>query len=722
METEAITLEAADAPTELKLRATLPIDIRAAEAEGKRPRFDIVGYTGAPVYLSNFYSPVIVDLAGLRAASQQIPALRGHDVDRIVGQTDAVKIDASGVRLEGAITGDNGDAQEVVSQAKNGFKWQASIGATIDRREFLDAGKRATVNGREVSGPMVIAREATLKEISFVALGADGQTSASVAASDPSGTHQGSAMNFDQWLQAKGFDPAALNDTQKATLRASFDAEQAAQAGANSNANGGNTQAPPPGNGGGTVNAGGGQTVAGTRTLEEILAEQGRERARVSEITAIADRAMQERPLMLDAIGEMARAAIEQKKSALEFKLAVFEAQMQSPQAPAVHAKAGLGSRKDATRVVEAALCMAGGLDGVEKHYDERTLDAASAHFKGGVTLCEVLLMAARENGYSGHSARDVEGLLRAAFARNQIQAAGGFSSLSLPGILSNTANKFLTMGFNAVEMTWRAIAARKAVRDFKQVSTYALTGGFQYEKLGASGELKHATAGELTYTNQADTYGKMFAITRRDIINDDLGALTEVPRRLGRGAALSLNDVFWTAFLNNGSFFTSGNDNYFDGATSALGIASLTTAETMFMDQTDPDGYPVSISPKILLTPNGLNVTASNLMNSTEVRDTTANTLIATNNPHAGKFTTVRSSYLSNSSYTGNSSTAWYLLADPNDVAVIEVAFLNGREEPTVDSADADFNVLGIQMRGYFDFGVALQEYRAGVKSKGAA
>ena len=31
----------------------------------------------------------------------------------------------------------------------------------------------------------------------------------------------------------------------------------------------------------------------------------------------------------------------------------------------------------------------------------------------------------------------------------------------------------------------------------------------------------------------------------------------------------------------------------------------------------------------------------------------------------------------------------------------------------PTVESADADFNVLGVQMRGYHDFGVALQEPR---------
>ncbi|MCL4193722.1 MAG: hypothetical protein KJZ87_18435, partial [Thermoguttaceae bacterium] len=64
----------------------------------------------------------------------------------------------------------------------------------------------------------------------------------------------------------------------------------------------------------------------------------------------------------------------------------------------------------------------------------------------------------------------------------------------------------------------------------------------------------------------------------------------------------------------------------------------------------------------------------------------------------------------------------AWYLLAEPNDLPVIEIAFLNGQESPTIETADADFSVLGIQMRGYHDFGVALQDSRGGVKSKGEA
>jgi len=96
------------------------------------------------------------------------------------------------------------------------------------------------------------------------------------------------------------------------------------------------------------------------------------------------------------------------------------------------------------------------------------------------------------------------------------------------------------------------------------------------------------------------------------------------------------------------------------------------------------------------------------------KIRDTTASTKYPVANPHQNKFRAEVSRYLSNSSYTGNSEKAWYLLADPTDLPVIEVAFLNGQESPTIETADADFNVLGIQMRGYHDFGVALQDPQA--------
>ena len=150
------------------------------------------------------------------------------------------------------------------------------------------------------------------------------------------------------------------------------------------------------------------------------------------------------------------------------------------------------------------------------------------------------------------------------------------------------------------------------------------------------------------------------------------------------------------------------------------LSIDGLTKAEVAFLDQTDSDGKPIGILPAVLLVPTALSAMATMLFKSVEIRDTTASTKYPVANPHQGKFRAEVSRYLANASYTGASSKAWYLLADPADLPVIEVAFLNGQESPTIETADADFNVLGVQMRGYHDFGVALQDPRGGLKSKG--
>ncbi len=84
--------------------------------------------------------------------------------------------------------------------------------------------------------------------------------------------------------------------------------------------------------------------------------------------------------------------------------------------------------------------------------------------------------------------------------------------------------------------------------------------------------------------------------------------------------------------------------------------------------------------------------------------------------NPHAGKFEVVSTPYLSTIPWGGNPND-WYLLADPKRLAALEVAFLGGKDRPTVERADADFDKLGIQFRGYIDFGVKEQDYRGALK-----
>lgn len=660
------------------------IVIQAAEdgKPAKRPRFTINAYSGGSMRVSAFYFPAVLDLRGLRAG-KRIPILLDHDSTQIVGQANEITINAAGVMLTGIVTGDDEVSEKVTSHARNGFQWSASVGVMPERVERVDAGIKVKVNGQQFTGPLNVVRAGRLGEVSFVAVGADEGASAKVAARAAE-TTKDISMDFDKWLEAWGFVAAELTEDQVASLQAKYNSETDAA----------ETK---------TVEADAADGVDRLDPTAEMRVNAAAEVERIAAINAVCKEHG-------DTDGKIEAQAITEGWSPDKTELTALRASRGSGP-PAIHSDAPSHVGAD---VIEAAACLAGGMAKPEDHFVEQTLDAADKRFRGRLGLQEMILEAAWNGGYTGRTFKsDPRGVLQAAF-----------STTSLSGILSNVANKFLLAGFSAVEESWRAIAAVRSVSDFKTVTSYRLTGGLEYQPVGPDGEIKHGTLGEASFTNRADTYGLMLALTRQDLINDDLGALTAVPQKLGRGAALKFNDVFWKLFINNSTFFTSGNNNFSSGTGTALGVDGLTEAEKLFLDQTDNDGLPLGVNPAILLTPNALTVAAATLMQSLELRQegSTAKNTYVINNPHAGKFQTARSSYLANSKYTGYSAKAWYLLANPADLATIEVAFLDGRQQPTVESADADFNTLGIQMRGYHDFGVAMQETRAGVKMKGEA
>jgi len=640
-------LEAAAAPagtSPLTLTGTAEITAIAAGADAEKalPRFKMLAYTGGAMRVAGWRHPVVLDLAGLSVPSQNRPIRFAHDPAAGVGHTDAIRVEGGQLVATGVISRDTATAREVVASSRNGFPWQASVGASVEEFEFIRESQKSIVNGLEFSGPINVVRKATLGEISFVDLGADGRTSASIAAQQGGGGN-GSLAGGDA-------DPA-------------------------------------PGAG-----------VAALRA--EALAETSR-------IAAV-------RKICAGKHLDIEAQAIRDGWDATRTELEVLRASR--PKAPSIHAP----DTSITAEVLEAACFQSAKLEAIEKVCSAQALEAAAKRFQGGLGLQELLFEAAIANGYTGRTFRDSRRVLEAAFGRGAAGIEAGMTVIDVGGILSNVANKFLLEGFFSVERVWRSICAVRNVSDFKTVTSYRLVGKDQYEQVSPGGELKHGTLGEETYSNKADTYGLMLSIDRRDIINDDLGAVTTVPRKLGRGSGLKINDVFWAAFMNNAAFFAVGNKNFISGADTALGIDGLTKGEVAFMDLVDSDGKPTGVMPSILLVPTALSAMGTQLYKSVEMRDTTANTKFPVANPHQGKFRIEVSRYLSNALYAGNSAKAWYLLADPSDLPVIEVAFLNGQEAPTIETSDADFSQLGVRMRGYHDFGVALQDPRGGVKSKG--
>jgi hypothetical protein len=669
-----------------------PVSIEAAASEDGKPKgpasFSSVFYTGGPLSIANWDMPVVVDLAGLKNGNVLVANL-DHDATKRVGNFDVVN-DGRQLVANGTATAATAARDEVVNSARDGYRWQASLEVSPTKIEELAKGKTVEVNGQQITGPAYITREGTLKGFGFVSHGADDNTTAAIAASAASSTAKVNQMDaqLKAWIEAMGFDANNISAEHLAVCKANFEGQNA----------------PPK-----KIEA------AGLSGFEAKKAE----RARVDTITDYALRACDSQPHNIDAIKELTQQAIDAKWDLDKFRLELLEAS--APQAFTPFA--GRRDERLNNRVLEAAICQAARLDGHESMFDDQTLQQAKDRYKETIGLNQLFHIAAESNGYRSHggSQMNVE-VQRAAFGMIQpgMQRASGFSTISIGTILSNIANKFLRAGWDSVDMTPMRIAAIRNVRDFKTITTTSLIADTEFEKVGPDGELKHGTLSELTYTNKADTYGRMLAITRTDYINDDLGAITAVPMKLGRGGGLKLNNIFWAKFLNNSAFFTSGRNNVNTGVAD-MTIGGLTATETVFMDQTDPNGDPLGLEASILLVPTPLKTPANTLMRSEKVVTGESGT-IGEANPFAGRFRVESSPYMSNVNYTGYSAAAWYMLANPAVLPVIEIVALYGRVEPVVESADAEFNTLGVQMRGFCDIGVELQEYRGGVRADGGS
>jgi len=721
------------APTEFEILSGEPIEVfdlsveaAAADGEKKLKRFKMVAYTGGAMNLLYWPHPIIIDLAGVKIKGKSQPIFRDHMRSLIVGHTTDVQIEPKRIRAEGVISGTSGAAREVADTSANDFPWQASVGCSVappyGKIVFVDKGEKVEVNGRSFTGPCYVARSSMLKEISFVALGADDNTSAKVAASAVSFLEDRTMKTFEEWVKALGLDPDALDDEQSKQLRAAYD--KLAAEGAEPEAEASAPPAVPPAQPAATV----ADPVNAQAVIDQVTAAAEKRVAevykRLSEINAFS--AEQFPGLKPEKLAEIKAKALAEKWTVDATELALLREAR--PQAPSIAGSGRFEAGGERQTMLCAALAEVGGMSDagrVEAYGADACTEADKLR---GIGLQEFLVMAAAAGGVDPNSIpkfrQDAKGFLHAAF-----------STVSVPYILSATANKLLLDGFNAVEQVWRLISKIRPVNDFKQHTRHRMIADGKYEKLGPMGEIKHGVLDEQRYTQQIDTFAKMFGITRQDIINDDLGVFDTLRSVLGIGAADAINDVFWTLLLANSdsgtAFFSAAHSNQVTGAANALGITGLDAVEQLILGQKKPavgaetKPSPLGLQPKVLLVSHQLGGTARTLYKSSEFRNTTASKKYATANIFAGKYgveerTLAISGFPGNSSFSGYSATAFYLFVDPEVLAAIEVAFLNGKDAPTIESADADFNTLGIQLRGYHDFGVAWQEYRAAARSTG--
>ena len=277
------------------------------------------------------------------------------------------------------------------------------------------------------------------------------------------------------------------------------------------------------------------------------------------------------------------------------------------------------------------------------------------------------------------------------------------FSTADIPNVLSNVAHKFVLAGFGAVGEDWRKVSRAVPVTDFKAVKGVRLVMGGVLKPLSKGGELQHVSLSDESRDLAAATKGSIVGITREDLINDDLGVLSMIPERFGQMAGRTINkDVF-------GAISRTAGD-YGANTSGALNVANLATAYQLALGITDSNGDYLGAMPNVILASPSNYLTALNIYQSEQITGTSSEK--GKNNVMRGLLSPITSQFL-------GSGTAYWLFN--SSFPLVDVAFLNGRTTPVVETAEADFNQLGIQMRCYFDYGAAAGELKAAVYSTGA-
>ena len=304
----------------------------------------------------------------------------------------------------------------------------------------------------------------------------------------------------------------------------------------------------------------------------------------------------------------------------------------------------------------------------------------------------------------------------KANFGDNMEMARAAINSTStFPAIMSNLANKSVMTGFNEAETTYQIWAGKGSNRDFKEAARVALSEAGNLELVPEGGQFQQDFLGEASARTKVATYGKLFSLTRQAIINDDLGLFSKIATKYGFAAKRLVNKMVYAQLTGNVKM--QDNIALFDtkhgnvaGTGEALSVKAIAKAITAMRRQKGITGdATLNITPKYLVVPPELEMTAYQIVNSTAAVDGVNSGVV---NPYKGRFVVVADAELTDPD-------AWYLVADASQHDTIEVTYLNGVETPRLETRQG-FDVDGIEYKVAFDCGVSALDFRGVFKNAG--
>jgi cation transport regulator ChaB len=308
----------------------------------------------------------------------------------------------------------------------------------------------------------------------------------------------------------------------------------------------------------------------------------------------------------------------------------------------------------------------------------------------------------------------------------NMMRLPAAYSTSSFSFVLGNSMYRRLLKEYARVNYQEEAlISFYRSAENFKtleiiQVGYFGDVPDVNPET-GDYKEITMPTDIEATYA--VNQKGWLLTVTRRVLLNDDLKTVSQLVAKMGRAHRRTHARRAWNKVINNATF-KGDSVALFDAAHGNLGAVALTADTTgvttltnrlkaMYAQTEQDSAEGLALIPLYLWVPREVKEIAETLNSPWPGA--------AAPNPHAGRFGANHERIITNPLFTDVND--WGLIANGNDVELLEAAYINGQREPEFFVADNPlvgqmFVADKIQYKSRHEFEFEIADYRGFDKS----
>lgn len=286
--------------------------------------------------------------------------------------------------------------------------------------------------------------------------------------------------------------------------------------------------------------------------------------------------------------------------------------------------------------------------------------------------------------------------------------AARAMTSSDFTNIAADVANVHMVTGFKKSYETWPKWVGIEELPDFRvnKLSQFEAADLVQIE--GEAGEFAYEKLTDHGESSQLLTFGRVYALSKMAIVNNEKGVLSLIPQRIGEAASRKVGDLTYAVLTSNSAmadgnslFDDTNHGNHIDSggapSTAQLGAMVARMKKQVHLGSTTPAGIP----PRFFVGPVTIETATENLFQTLQ-DDSSGNGLIRVYDPRLDS----------------NSEAAYYLAAEKG--RAINAYFLDGVAKPVLKVQES-WASDGLEFKIRLDCVVGPVDWRGLVKNDGA-